>query len=58
MGKAIWENPIEVRLGEGFQLGMLVRTPWKKGLFLSVYVYDIKLAGKKQNIDPMWKVLN
>ena len=25
MGKAIWENPIEVRLGEGFQLGMLVR---------------------------------
>ena len=28
------------------------------GLFLSVYVDDIKLAGKKQNIDPMWKVLN
>ena len=30
----------------------------EKGLFLSVYVYDIKLAGKKQNIDPTWKVLN
>ena len=30
----------------------------KKGLFLSVYVDDIKLAGKKQNITPMWKVLN
>ena len=30
----------------------------KKGLFLSVYVDDIKLADKKQNIDPMWKVLN
>ena len=29
-----------------------------KGLFLSVYVDDIKLAGKKQDIDPMWKVLN
>ena len=28
------------------------------GLFLSVYVDDIKLAGKKQNIDPMWKLLN
>ena len=28
------------------------------GLFLSVYVDDIKLAGKKQNIDPMWKVLD
>ena len=30
----------------------------EKGLFLSVYVDDIKLAGKKQNIDPMWKVLD
>ena len=27
----------------------------QKGLFLSVYVDDIKLAGKKQNIDPMCK---
>ena len=27
-------------------------------LFFSVYVDDIKLAGKKQNINPMWKVLN
>ena len=30
----------------------------EKGLSLSVYVDDIKLAGKKQNINPMWKVLN
>ena len=30
----------------------------ERGLFISVYVDDIKLAGKKQNIDPMWKVLN
>ena len=30
----------------------------QKGLFLSVYVDDIKLSGKKQNIDPMWKLLN
>ena len=30
----------------------------EKGLFLSVYVDDIKLAGRKQNINPMWKVLN
>ena len=29
----------------------------EKGLLLSVYVDEIKLAGKKQNIDPMWKVL-
>ena len=30
----------------------------EKGLFLSVYVDDIKLARKKQNLDPMWKLLN
>ena len=30
----------------------------EKGLFLSVYVDEFKLVGKKQNIDPMWKVLN
>ena len=31
----------------------------EKGLFSSVYVDDLKkLAGKKQNLDPMWKVLN
>ena len=23
-----------------------------------MYVDDIKLAGKKQNLDPMWKVFN
>ena len=28
----------------------------KIGLFLSVYVDDIKSAGKKQNVKPMWKV--
>ena len=30
----------------------------EKGLLLSVYVDDIKLAGKKQNLNPMWKLLN
>ena len=30
----------------------------EKGLFLSVYVDDIKLIGKKHNINPIWKVLN
>ena len=29
----------------------------EKGLLLSVYVDDIKLAGKNQNINPIWKVL-
>ena len=30
----------------------------EKGFFLSVYVDDIKLIGKKQNLDPMGKLLN
>ena len=29
----------------------------KRGLFLSVYVDDIKMAGKNQNLAPMWKKL-
>ena len=32
-----------------------VRRP--QGLFLSVNVDDVKLIGKKQNLDPMWKKL-
>ena len=30
----------------------------EKGLYSSVFVDDIKLVGKKQNINPMWKVRN
>ena len=41
-----------------FQIGNVSLFIVKKGLFLSVYVDDIKLAGKKHNFDPMWKVLN
>ena len=29
----------------------------EKGLFLSVYVNDIELAGKRQNKSPAWKIL-
>ena len=36
VGKAIWENPIATRLGEGFQLGMLIRTPWKRVVLICV----------------------
>ena len=50
MGKAIRE------LGEGFHWECLF-VHREKGLFLSLYVDDVKLAGKKQKIDPMWKVL-
>ena len=29
----------------------------EKELFLSVYVDGIMMAGKKQTLDPMWKIL-
>ena len=41
--------------GKKFQIGNACSLT-ERGLFLSVYVDDIKMAGKKQNIDPMWKV--
>ena len=43
-----WENVINWNY-------FLVRREKRK--FSSVYVDDIKLAGKKQNLHPMWKVL-
>ena len=56
MGKAIREHSIKIRLGKGSKLGMLIREP-RKGQFLFVCVDDINLAGKKQNINPTWKIL-
>ena len=44
--------------GRKFQIVNVSFVHREKGLFLSVYVDDIKLGGKKQNLDPMWKVLN
>ena len=44
--------------GRKFQIENVSLFIVKKGLFLSVYVDDIKLAGTKQNLDPMWKLLN
>ena len=45
MGKAIIENPITARLGEVSNWECLF-VHCQKGLFLSVYVHDIKLAGR------------
>ena len=47
MGKAIWESSIETWLGKIPNWECLF-VHCEKGLFLSVYVDDIKLAGKKQ----------
>ena len=44
--------------GRRFPIGECLFVHSERGLFKSVYVDDIKLAGKKQNIDPMWKVLD
>ena len=44
-------------VGEKLQIGNAYLYIEKKGLRLSVYVDDFKLAGKKQNMDPMSKVL-
>ena len=43
--------------GRKFQIGNVSLYIVKKE-YSYLYVDDIKLAGKKQNIDPMWKVLN
>ena len=58
----LWERQFEKIL---LKYGWEMVSNWEclfvhreKGLFLSVYVDNIKLTGKKQNIDPMWKVLN
>ena len=58
----LWERQFEKVL---LKYGWVKVSNWEclfvhrqQGLFLSVYVDDIKLAGKKQNIDPMWKVLD
>ena len=44
--------------GRKFQIGTVSLFIVKKRLFFFVYVDDILLAGKKQNLDPMWKLLN
>ena len=56
VGTAIRESSIKIRLGKipNWECLFVKR---EKRLFLSVHVDDIKLAEKKPNIDPMWKVL-
>ena len=55
MGKAIWEHPIEIWLGEGFQLGNAYSCTVKKGYsYLCMWMMSNWLERK----NPMWKVLN
>ena len=62
LGGLLWERQFEKIL---LKCGWEKVSNWdclfehrQKRLFLSVYADDLKLAGKKQNIHPMWKVLN
>ena len=48
---------LEQRLGKFQMVNVFFVHREKRDYSLSVHVNDIKLAGKKQNIDPMWKVL-
>ena len=57
MGKAIRESSVETRLGKKFQNWECLFVNREKGLFFVCVVDDIKLDGKTQNIDPMWKIL-
>ena len=43
-------------MGKSTELGMSLFIE-NKGLFLSVYVDDIKMAERRQNMAPMWKKL-
>ena len=57
MGKAMWEVTLK-HCWEKIPNWECLFVHRKKGLFLSVYVDDMKLAGKKQNLNPMWKILH
>ena len=50
-GRDLWERQFKKVLLET-RLGMLLIVYLARGLFLSVYVDDIKLAGKTENIEP------
>ena len=52
------KDPYEIDLTEKVSNWECLYVHREKGLFLSVYVDGIKLAGKKHNLVPMWKVLN
>ena len=56
----LWERLGKVLLGLGWEKvsnWSCLFVHRKKGLFLTVYVDDIKMAAKKQNMAPMWKKL-
>ena len=57
-GQAIWQVFVTVWLGEVLQSGMFIRTSWKKDCFYLCMWVTEQLAGKKQDIDFLWIILN
>ena len=57
LGNAIRESSIGTRLGKSSKLGMCMCFPRRKTILVCVRGRYQKLDGKKQYIDPMWKVL-
>ena len=71
LGRDLYDHPLAGLLWERQFEKILLKHGWEKvsnrerlfvhrekGLFFSVCVDAIELAGKKQHIDPMWKVLS
>ena len=61
LARLVWRRQFEKKnnysgkwMEESTNLGMLVGAR-QQGLFLSVYVDDIKIDGKKHNLELMWK---
>ena len=50
--KSFWTT-----VGRKFRIGNVFCQPSKRTILLSVYVDDIKLAGKTEDISPTWKIL-
>ena len=52
----LWERQFE-KVGKKVPNWKCLFVNREKRLLLSVYVDDVELAGKKQNINPSWKIL-
>ena len=56
VGKTIGGSAIGTWMGRSAKVRMSVCSP-KTRIIFSVYVVDIKISGKKQNMAPIWKKL-
>ena len=54
LGKTVRKGPDGERMGESSGKECLL-VHQQQGLLLDVYVDDIKMAGQKNNLQPIWK---